>query len=393
MNSTEVFLNGLRIIVLLFALLYFLSIRRKLPRSDDGIFLIQLGFTLLCIASTFNLIINVPSLLQMLGLTPYREAVRMLYNAVGYLGGILLVMLGLVHWSKSVIRLNDEMSQRIELQEQLESKNIQLGNQARELELLTVDYIDQREIAIQAEQTKTEFLRNTSHELRTPLNAVIGFSELIRDDIPATREQRSEYAKMILSSSHRLLEIINSILEMARIDTKQYVPDLLPSNICLITDQIIKLLTPTAQRKSISLSIRCPEKEEILAVFDQNATRQALMHVLDNAIKFSKENDTVEISISDTDAHYIVVSVRDNGPGISPKHLSSIFDVFAKAESSLTRANESSGLGLTFFKKLAEIQGGKVQIESDGKSGTTCKLFLPKLQPSSSDCTRPSKST
>ncbi|MFT6559578.1 sensor histidine kinase [Sneathiella sp.] len=382
MGEIETYLSAIRFAILALAFLYFFRIRRQVPYSDKGIILIQVGFGSLAVAGLANLLFLSPVFIDTFSPTfETRDIIRISYNSAYYVG-ILCVVIGLIRWSKAVILLNDQIKKRRTLQKELEENNKFLSLQARDLEVLTVEYIEQREVAIQAEKSKTDFLRNTSHELRTPLNAIIGFADILRGSHPVSDEEKKEYANYISVSGNRLLNLVNSIIEMAHIDTRNYVATIEPLNVLETIDPLAKHMRSIAKNKGISIEINTDRDTPIFAEFDENATRQAIMHVLDNAIKFSPEDGTVTVQISEQlKTNFVAISVTDNGPGIPPEQLKTVFDIFSKSGNALTQADENLGIGLSYFQKLAELQNGKAAIESDGKNGTTCTLYLPKVRP------------
>ncbi|WP_169545519.1 sensor histidine kinase [Sneathiella aquimaris] len=381
MSEIETYLSAIRFTILAIAFLYFFRIRRQVPYSDKGINLIQVGFGALAVAGLANLLFLSPVFIDTFSPTfETRDIIRISYNSAYYVG-ILCVVIGLIRWSKAVILLNDQIRKRRTLQKELEENNKFLSLQARDLEVLTVEYIEQREVAIQAEKSKTDFLRNTSHELRTPLNAIIGFADILRGSPPVSDEEKKEYANYISVSGNRLLNLVNSIIEMAHIDTRNYVAKIEPLNILETLDPLVKHMRSIAKNRDITIKIKANGDTPIFAEFDENATRQAIMHVLDNAIKFSPAEDTIIVQISEQlKTDFVAISVTDNGPGIPPEQIKTVFDIFSKSGNALTQADENLGLGLTYFQKLAELQNGKAAVESDGKNGTTCILYLPKVR-------------
>ncbi|MBL4666517.1 MAG: HAMP domain-containing histidine kinase [Sneathiella sp.] len=264
-----------------------------------------------------------------------------------------------------------------ELQEKFSEQNQLLAEQSRDLEIRTIDYLEQREAAIEAERSKTDFLRNASHEVRTPLNAIIGLSELIAEGKTKNEEEQKEFANMVIDSGRKLLSIFETLLEIARIKSDEYIANPQSCNIREVIDECIALCLPKAHAKDISFK-HFPEKDEgIQAIFDKKATYQILIRLIGNALTYSPELTSITITIDETDRDFTQIRISDEGPGIESAQIKNAFEIFGRAENWQHRGNESTGLGLAFSVKMAEIQNAKLKIESDGKSGTTCILSLP----------------
>jgi cell cycle sensor histidine kinase DivJ len=224
---------------------------------------------------------------------------------------------------------------------------------------------------------KTRFLANVSHELRTPLNAIIGFSEMLANDslAPADLGKRREYAEIIRDSGQHLLAVVNSILDMSKIEFGSM--ELHPEqfSLCDLIDQCCDMMRLRADQARVSIS-RCyaDHVEDIVA--DRRACKQIFINLLSNALKFTPPSGKVEMRLHQ-DGNSLVVAVLDNGIGISPADLLRLGDPFFQASSSLARSHEGTGLGLSVVRGLVGLHGGSILIESSSDSGTCVTVRIP----------------
>jgi len=234
-----------------------------------------------------------------------------------------------------------------------------------------------REESERATAAKTRFLANVSHELRTPLNAIIGFSEMLGNDdlAPTEPEKRKEYAQIISSSGHHLLEVVNSILDMSKIESgsMQLFPE--PFSLPALADQCCDMMQLKAEEGEVTLardySGHLPE-----IVADRRACKQILINLLSNAVKFTPRRGQVKMLIR-PDGNHLAFSVVDSGIGISPADMARLGDPFFQASASHDRAYEGTGLGLSVVRGLVGLHGGTISVESAPKSGTTVTVRLP----------------
>ena len=229
--------------------------------------------------------------------------------------------------------------------------------------------------ATAADRAKTKFLANMSHELRTPLNAIIGFSELMRLR-PAEATDQIEYAGYIHEAGKLLLEIINGLLDLARIEAGK----LELHDEWLLLDEILRsavtTVTPTAEKKRITLVLEPPGGELAIRV-DRTRFKQILLNLLSNAVKFTETGGRVSINASMVEGGELALSVTDTGVGIASEYLDRVFEPFEQIEDHLTRQNEGTGLGLSIARALAELHGGRLLLSSSIGHGTAVELRLP----------------
>ncbi len=226
-----------------------------------------------------------------------------------------------------------------------------------------------------ASRLKSEFLANISHELRTPLNSIIGFSEVLQDQtFGPLNERQMRYINHVLTSARHLLDLINDILDLSKIEAGRmelhYEPFLLRGAI----EEVLTVVTPLAEHKSLELSLVLDEAPERL-VADRLRFKQVLYNLLSNAIKFTPEGSvTVRAHADDK---YVYVSVQDTGIGIPPEEQEKVFDLFTRVEDRYQRTTEGTGLGLALVKRLVELHGGFVKLESEVGRGTTVTVAFP----------------
>ncbi len=234
-----------------------------------------------------------------------------------------------------------------------------------------------REHAELANVWKDRFLANVSHELRTPLNAIIGFAEILtnEDIMPTEPARRMEYAKIIHSSGHHLLEVVNSILDMSKIDAGSFDIVTEPFALPPLLDQCCDMVSLKAGEAKVELVRDYPkEMDEIVA--DKRACKQIIINLMSNAVKFTPAGGRVTLSAR-PEGNSFVLSVADTGIGIASADLKHIGDPFFQAHNSTTRAFEGTGLGLSLVRGLVGLHGGTISVESALEQGTTVKIRLP----------------
>ncbi|HLL29080.1 MAG TPA: ATP-binding protein [Xanthobacteraceae bacterium] len=231
--------------------------------------------------------------------------------------------------------------------------------------------------AEQANDAKYRFLATVSHELRTPLNAIIGFSEILMNAAsgPAESRYQHDYAKLIRDSGEHLLAVVNSILDVSRIETGQFTIRPKSFSIGRLVESVVTMMALAAEKKGVLLSAELAAAlPEIVA--DERAVRQILLNLLSNAIKFTGEGGSVAIGCR-TEGDGLLLSVADSGIGVAEKDLGHLGSPFFQAHSSYDRPYEGSGLGLAVVKGLAELHGGSVDIASRLGEGTKVAIRLP----------------
>ncbi len=226
-----------------------------------------------------------------------------------------------------------------------------------------------------ADLAKTKFLANMAHELRTPLNAIIGFSEIIKLN-GIQKERYPEYAEYIHDAGILLLNIINGLLDLARIQAGKV--DLEEQLVAVgeLIQSAIRTIAPIAQKKLIDIT--CQPAQPAPNIFiDQTKFTQIMLNVLSNGVKFTEPRGRISIDSRVDGRGDLVISIRDTGIGIAPEHLERVLNPFEQVADHLTKENEGSGLGLPIARALMELHGGELVLSSDLGIGTTVALRLP----------------
>jgi two-component system cell cycle sensor histidine kinase PleC len=234
-----------------------------------------------------------------------------------------------------------------------------------------------KEAAETAYASKTRFLANMSHELRTPLNAIIGFSEMMQRQLlgPVGNHRYLDYINSIRQSGQHLLELINDILDMSKIEAGKYELYVEELNIGKIIRLAIHMVEGRAEEGQIRLvADQIPDDIQIMA--DRRAIMQILLNLMSNAVKFTHAGGTVEIRCL-RELGGVAVSVSDTGIGIPKEKMGVIATPFEQVSSEFTRNHEGSGLGLAITKELIELHGGTLDIDSEVGVGTVVTVFLP----------------
>lgn len=235
--------------------------------------------------------------------------------------------------------------------------------------------------AQEASRLKSEFLANMSHELRTPLNAVIGFAQLMHDEKvgPVPDEQR-EYLGDILSSSRHLLQLINDVLDLAKVEAgkMEFSPE--PIDMERVLGEARDVLRAMAASKRISVDTEVdPDLGPVL--LDPAKLKQVLYNYLSNALKFTPEGGSVVLRAEVEDAEHLRLEVEDTGIGIRETDMARLFVEFQQLDASAAKKYAGTGLGLALTKRIVEAQGGRVDVMSEPGVGSTFRAILPRASP------------
>lgn len=257
-------------------------------------------------------------------------------------------------------------------QELLRHKNEELNDSLAQLERMN-------EQLSQADRLKSEFLANTSHELRTPLNSIIGFLQLITEGLCEHRDEEMEYASNALLSAQQLLSLINDVLDIAKIEAGKMtlmVDDLAVEK---LFQEVYSLTHVQAAQKGLALTFECGEHRARGIRADFSKTRQVLLNLVSNAIKFTDRGKvSVWVEPETNGAEMMRFVVQDTGIGILPEHQGEIFEKFIQVDGSSTRKYQGTGLGLAISKNLVEMMGGHIGVLSEGEGkGTRMFFSLP----------------
>jgi GAF domain-containing protein/CheY-like chemotaxis protein len=243
----------------------------------------------------------------------------------------------------------------------------EIGDKSRELEA--------------ADRHKSEFLANMSHELRTPLNAIIGYSEMLQEDAADLgAEQFTDDLKKINAAGKHLLELINAVLDLSKIEAGKMELYLESFDVAGLVRDIAAVIQPLAAKNANRLAVLCPDEVGTMRA-DLTKVRQALFNLLSNACKFT-DRGTISLAVARAvmdGQDWIEFSVNDTGIGMTPEQVARLFEVFSQADAATTRKYGGTGLGLALSRRLCRMMGGDVTVASEAGRGSTFTILLPAL--------------
>jgi signal transduction histidine kinase len=254
------------------------------------------------------------------------------------------------------------------LEQKVEERTLELATALRALDEKS------RELEA-ASRHKSEFLANMSHELRTPLNAIIGFSQVLREEMfGAVNEKQAEYLDDILSSANHLLSLINDILDLSKVEAGQIELDVAPFSLEDALESGVVMVRERATREHVRVVVSPAPGVELVAG-DERRVRQVIFNLLSNAVKFTPSGGEVDVRARRVDGE-VRISVADTGPGIAPQDRERIFEEFQQTDAGIVQ-REGTGLGLALSKRLVELHGGRIWVESELGKGSTFVFTLP----------------
>jgi len=226
-----------------------------------------------------------------------------------------------------------------------------------------------------ASQHKSDFLANMSHELRTPLNAIIGFSQVLRDGMVGEMNAKQvEYLEDILSSGNHLLSLINDVLDLSKVEAGQVALEVAPFSLQDALERGVAMVRERATSDDVQVTLAaCSHVDPVSG--DERRIRQVIFNLLSNAVKFTPAGGSVDVWATQVNGE-VSVSVADTGPGIAGEDLRRIFEEFQQTEAGIEQG-EGTGLGLALSKRLVELHGGRIWVDSEPGSGSTFVFTLP----------------
>ena len=333
-------------------------LRGNTPRSITavGLSAVQLAMILIVVAGLLVLAVNW-ILLQHLILKPVSSLTR--------------------HISK--LRASGDLSDRLELE-----RSDELGTLAGQFNALTGELksardemVTTRDQAVELARIKSEFLATMSHEIRTPMNGVVGMAELLTRTPLSEKQKR--FASTIQSSANSLLGIINDILDLSKLESGRLELECRDFGIRSVVEEIVNMFAGPAHAKGLELVCAIPPELDAICKGDPNRLRQVLTNLVGNAIKFTKRGEVIlEVAVEEENENEygIRFSVRDSGIGIPEDQQALVFDAFSQADASTTRQFGGTGLGLTICRRLVELMGGEIGVDSKPGFGSTFWLTL-----------------
>jgi signal transduction histidine kinase len=261
------------------------------------------------------------------------------------------------------------------LQASVQSLEQKVEERTRELQRALAELsLKGRQLEVASEH-KSHFLANMSHELRTPLNAIIGFSQVLRQRLfGPINEKQEEYLDDILSSGNHLLSLINDVLDLSKVEAGQVELDVATFSLREAIERGVVMVREPATEHGVRLSLELAPGVDLVEG-DERRLRQVIFNLLSNAVKFTPEDGTVIVATSRVDGD-VRVSVTDTGPGIAPEERERIFEEFHQTDVGLQQ-REGTGLGLALSKRLVELHGGRIWVESTVGRGSTFNFRIP----------------
>ncbi len=291
-------------------------------------------------------------------------------------GGLVSVGTDITLLKRHQERLRDSERRLMATIGDLSSSQKKLERQKSELSVANANYQAEKERAEAANKAKSEFLANMSHELRTPLNAILGFSEILANGMfgPLGSPKYSEYSKDIHDSGKHLLNVINDILDMSKIEAGHMRIQCEAVDLKPLIEESLRLTTISAQDKEIAIHQRLCDSLHMVA--DRRALKQVMLNILSNAVKFTNHGGRIELRARKLEKG-VLLTIADTGIGIPMDALNKIGQPFEQVQSQYAKSKGGSGLGLAISRSLIGLHGGKMRIRSRVGEGTVVSLLIP----------------
>jgi signal transduction histidine kinase len=282
----------------------------------------------------------------------------------------------------TVTALTISVAGSVLMKRQIRFRTRQLRLLNREMEQRIITRTAELEVAMErareSDTLKSAFLATMSHELRTPLNSIIGFTGILIQELagPLIEEQRKQLG-MVQSSARHLLALINDVLDISKIEAGQLDLSLSPVDVRASIENTARVIAPLAHRKGLSLEVHIDPGTSVITT-DQRRLEQIVLNLLSNAVKFTERGE-VAVSCSQS-AESLVVTVSDTGIGIEEKDMHLLFEPFQQVDTGLTRKHEGTGLGLSICRRILDIMGGSIEVESTPGKGSLFTVTIPDVK-------------
>ena len=232
--------------------------------------------------------------------------------------------------------------------------------------------VEAKERAEEMSELKSAFLANMSHEVRTPLTGILGFASILKEEL---QDEKQELAEYIHQSGERLLETLNSVLDLARLEANALTLDIEPVDVATEVRQTAVIFRPIAAEKGLTLSVDVPD--ELVVRTDRTCLHRVFSNLLSNGIKFTNEG-SIHVRLA-CEGDHLLIRVEDTGPGIAPDFVPYVFDEFKQASTGLSREHQGAGLGLAITKRLIDRLNGDISIDSTVGQGSVFTVRLPSM--------------
>jgi two-component system, cell cycle sensor histidine kinase PleC len=291
-------------------------------------------------------------------------------------GGFVSVGTDITALKRNEEKLRESERELMNTVRDLQKSRLTLEQQSQRLADLAEKYSREKTRAEAANRSKSEFLANMSHELRTPLNAIIGFSEVMEQQIfgPITTPKYVDYARDIHRSGQYLLDVINDILDMSKIEAGRIKLEVARFDLVAMIEDALRMIAPRALEGGVKIARAVPASLDITA--DRRALKQVLINILANGVKFTPEGGQVRVAVRGLSGA-TEIAISDTGIGIEASELPKLGRPFEQVENQFTKTRSGSGLGLAISKSLVELHDGTIEIDSEPGRGTTVTILIP----------------
>ncbi|OQW91158.1 MAG: hypothetical protein BWK79_17630 [Beggiatoa sp. IS2] len=261
--------------------------------------------------------------------------------------------------------------------------SVLLFSDISEVKKVEKELIAAKEFAEKASQAKSQFLSSMSHELRTPMNAILGYGELLKEDLNSPLEEfdkdyiddMQQYVGNILQAGWHLLELINKVLDLSRIEAGKLEVTIAPIEFVELIKECISLISPSAEKRAITIYNETATLTPTYVLADRARLKQVLINLLSNAVKYNREEGTITMRIRQESSEYVCLEVIDTGKGFASEQKDLIFEPFTRLSG--VNVIEGTGIGLTITKRLLEIMDGQIGVESEPDVGTNFWIKIP----------------
>ncbi len=282
---------------------------------------------------------------------------------------------GAIFWADSLVAPFRDAEGRI-------TKYVAIRTDITARKQVEADLLDARDAATAANRAKSEFLANMSHEIRTPLTAILGYADILRDDIDQGRQGPGQLAAVdtIRNAGQHLLTVINDVLDLSKIESGRMTVETIDTDLVSLLHEVESLMRPRAAGKGVKLNTRLESAVPARILSDPTRLRQILMNLVGNAAKFTEAGAITIVvrAVTAANMQRLQVDIEDTGPGMDDAQRSRLFMAFNQADSTVTRRHGGTGLGLVICRRLAELMGGKVVLlRSEPGVGSCFRIELP----------------